>query len=151
MPERIQSRRLTPEERMGQTSAYLLSTYLFFSLFTTNGRAWRRTDEWSGRPCRPPAISEEKPRKIQTRTATETTKLTATETTKLMAKTLTYTARWRRRASGQRPFAPLPIQNTRKNSANFFEFLLEFLQKSSFSTIFIEFWSDFDEFFSGFR
>ena len=49
-------------------------------------------------------------------------------------------------------FAPLRIQNTRKNSSNFFEFLLEFLQKIIiFRQIFIEFESDFDDFFSGFR
>ena len=30
---------------------------LFSFFFPTNGRAWRRTDEWPGRPCRPPATS----------------------------------------------------------------------------------------------
>ena len=39
-------------------------------------------------------------------------------------------------------FAPLPIRSSRKNSS---------AKNRDFSTIFIEFWSDFDNFFSGFR
>ena len=50
-------------------------------------------------------------------------------------------------------FAPLRIQNTRKNSSNFFEFLLEFLQKiiifrqfsSNFGQILMIFSRDFAE------
>ena len=40
-------------------------------------------------------------------------------------------------------FAPLPIQNIRKNSSNFFEFLFEFLQKTM---IFRQFSSKIDKF-----
>ena len=50
-------------------------------------------------------------------------------------------------------FAPLRIQNTRKNSSNFFELLLEFLQKiiifrqfsSNFGQILMIFYRDFVE------
>ena len=49
-------------------------------------------------------------------------------------------------------FAPLRIQNTRKNSSNFFWICVRISAKNhDFSTMFTEFGSDFDDFFSWFR
>ena len=49
-------------------------------------------------------------------------------------------------------FAPLQIQNIRKNSSKHFRIFVRIsAKKQRFSTIFIEICTDFDDFFSGFR